>query len=79
MSKTFVGLFATVAKAEEVKLALVAQAYSASVVANGSDKNFANTDDADSTAGEGVGQKISNFFHSLTAGTKMSTATTPRA
>ena len=67
MSKTVVGLFATMAKAEEVKQAFIAEGYSASVVAsdNGSDMT---TDESDSSAGEGIGQKISNFFHGLTGG-----------
>lgn len=65
MSKTVVGLFATMAKAEEVKLALIAEDYSAKVVASGPDMT---TNESDSSTGEGIGQKISNFFHGLTGG-----------
>lgn len=63
MSKTVVGLFVTQAKAEEVKQALLAAGYSARVVANGSDSSTTNESE-----GEGIGQKISNFFHGLTGG-----------
>ena len=67
MSKTVVGLFATMAKAEEVKQALIAEGYSASIVANGSGAAMS-TADADNSVGEGIGQKMSNFFHGLTGG-----------
>ena len=66
MSKTVVGLFSSFPKAEEVKQVLIAEGYSASVVANGGRAGM--TTDADSTDGEGIGQKISNFFHGLTGG-----------
>jgi len=66
MSKTVVGLFPTVARAEAVKQALIAEGYSASVVANGS--GIGSTHDSDASTGEGIGQKISNFFHGLTGG-----------
>lgn len=67
MSKTVVGLFSTMSKAEEVKQALVAEGYSASVVSNGSGAGMTTTG-TDNTDGEGIGQKISNFFHGLTGG-----------
>jgi uncharacterized protein (TIGR02271 family) len=67
MSKTVVGLFATMSKAEEVKKALIAEGYSANVIANGSGAGYT-TDETDSSDGEGIGQKISNFFHGLTGG-----------
>ncbi len=67
MSKTVVGLFATMSKAEEVKQALIAEGYSAKVIANGSGEGYT-TDETDSSDGEGIGQKISNFFHGLTGG-----------
>ena len=67
MSKTVVGLFASMAKAEEVKQTLIAAGYSASVVASGSGSAMT-TNASDSSAGEGIGQKISNFFHGLTGG-----------
>ena len=60
--KTVVGLFSSVAQAEQVKQALIAEDYSAKVIANGS--GIA----AGETEGEGIGQKISNFFHGLTGG-----------
>lgn len=67
MSKTVVGLFATMSKAEEVKQALIAEGYSAKVIANGSGEGYA-ANETDSSNGEGIGQKISNFFHGLTGG-----------
>ncbi len=67
MSKTVVGLFSTMAKAEEVKQALTAEGYSASVIANNSGLGM-NNNESDSSAAEGIGQKISNFFHGLTGG-----------
>lgn len=67
MSKTVVGLFASMAKAEEVKVALIAEGYSARVIANGSGTGSI-AGDSDTSIGEGVGQKISNFFHGLTGG-----------
>lgn len=60
MSKTVVGLFNTTAAAEQVKQALVSSGYETgkmSIVANGEESE-----------GEGIGQKISNFFSSLTGG-----------
>lgn len=60
--KTVVGLFSSVAQAEQVKQALVAGDYSAKVIANGSGVATGETE------GEGIGQKISNFFHGLTGG-----------
>ena len=66
MSKAVVGLFPNVARAEAVKQALIAEGYSASVVANKS--SVVSIDESDTSAGEGIGQKISNFFHGLTGG-----------
>src|ERR1700712_3281956 len=67
MSKTVVGLFPTMARAEAVKEALLAEGYEARVVANGSGVGSV-TDESDTPTGEGIGQKISNFFHGLTGG-----------
>ncbi len=64
MSKTVVGLFNTTAAAEQVKQALISSGYETgkvSIVANDGE----NTSDS---AGEGIGQKISSFFSSLTGG-----------
>jgi len=63
MSKTVVGLFSSMQQAEQVKQALIAKGYSAHVVANES-----GIDTTSNASGEGVGQKISDFFHSLTGG-----------
>ena len=63
MSKTVVGLFSSMQRAEQVKQALTAEGYSANVVANDSAAGTTSTAD-----GEGIGQKVSNFFHSLTGG-----------
>ena len=63
MSKTVVGLFSSMQQAEQVKQALIAKGYNAHVVANES-----GMDTTSNTSGEGVGQKISNFFHGLTGG-----------
>jgi len=74
MSKTVVGLFSSMAEAERVKAALIAEGYtsqSVSVVANNAEDEVG-TDLATSgqtgSSSEGIGQKISNFFHSLTGG-----------
>ena len=64
MSKTVVGLFSSMSDAEQVKQLLTSKGYSAKVIAN---ESGLGTTTANST-GEGVGQKISNFFHSLTGG-----------
>ena len=60
--KTVVGLFSSMTNAEQVKQALVSEGYSAKVIANG------NGVAAEEAEGEGIGQKISNFFHGLTGG-----------
>lgn len=60
--KTVVGLFSSVAQAEQVKQALLSEGYSAKVIGNGD--GVANNE----SEGEGIGQKISNFFHGLTGG-----------
>ena len=64
MSKTVVGLFGSMSEAEQVKQMLTAKGYSGRVIANGSGVGSTATE----ASGEGVGQKISNFFHSLTGG-----------
>lgn len=64
MAKTVVGLFSSVAKAEEVKQALIAEDYvggKITVVANG-------TEGAEESGVKHVGDKISSFFKSLTGG-----------
>ena len=80
MSKTVVGLFSSVAQAEQVKKTLVADGYSAQsirVVANdegagtGTEVRTANDSgytDIGSGGGTGVGEKISGFFRNLTGG-----------
>ena len=80
MSKTVVGLFSSVAQAEQVKKTLVADGYSAQsirVVADdegteagasvrtASDSGYT---DIGSGGGTGVGEKISSFFRNLTGG-----------
>ena len=78
MSKTVVGLFSTVAQAEQVKQALVSEGFEANhikVVANdtndaigtttGTDKGYT---DIGSGGGTGIGEKISSFFSNLTGG-----------
>lgn len=64
MSKTVVGLFSSMSEAEQVKQTLAAKGYSGRVIANESGVG-STAADAD---GEGVGQKVSNFFHSLSGG-----------
>ncbi len=80
MSKTVVGLFSSIAEAEKVKAALVADGYGAQsvrVVASdegsgtsapvrtASDSGYT---DIGSGGGTGVGEKISGFFRNLTGG-----------
>lgn len=60
--KTVVGLFSSMAQAEQVKQALLSEGYSAKVIANGDGVATAEPES------EGIGQKISNFFHGLTGG-----------
>ena len=64
MSKTVVGLFSSMSEAEKVKQILAAKGYSGRVIANGSGVGSTSTD----SDGEGIGQKISNFFHGLSGG-----------
>ena len=64
MSKTVVGLFSTIAEAEKVKSALIADDYIASnitVVAN-------NTGHSEETTTEHTGGKVSHFFSNLFGG-----------
>ena len=75
MSKTIVGLFNSTAEAIKVKENLVANGYESSqisVVANDSVNDFFNADSSvpssAGTTGTGIGEKISNFFHSLSGG-----------
>ncbi len=76
MSKTVVGLFSTVAQAEQVKKSLVSNGYGAhsiSVVANDTDVSSTGTSGTgmSGTTGasnEGIGEKIGSFFRSLTGG-----------
>ena len=78
--KTVVGLFASIAQAEQVKKTLIADGYSASdirVVANdddatettgtatASDKDYT---DVGSGGGTGIGEKVSSFFRNLSGG-----------
>lgn len=64
MSKTIVGLFSSMSEANQVKQTLVAQGYSAQVIAN--ESGIGSSSVAAGT--EGIGQKISNFFHGLSGG-----------
>ena len=64
MSKTVVGLFSSMSEAEQVKQALTVQGFSGRVIANQSGGGPTSAVEE----GEGVGQKISNFFHGLTGG-----------
>ncbi len=67
MSKTIVGLFPSTAAAQEVKQILANNDYDANdikIVAAG--QNDGSTDG--STQDEGIGEKISNFFHGLSGG-----------
>ena len=67
MSKTIVGLFPSTAAAQEVKQILSNNDYDANdikIVA--ADQNDVRTDG--STQDEGIGEKISNFFHGLSGG-----------
>ncbi len=80
MSKTVVGLFSSVAQAEQVKKTLVADGYEAQnirVVANDEDSTTSGSvatasesgyTDIGSGGGTGVGEKISGFFRNLTGG-----------
>ena len=70
MSKTVVGLFSTVAEAEQVKQSLTTQGYDhVTVVANDAGEDLEATTTADGAGGKtGIGEKISNFFHGLTGG-----------
>ncbi len=65
MSKTIVGLFPSTAAAQEVKQILTTNDYDSSdikIVA--ADSN----DISSNESGEGIGEKISNFFHGLSGG-----------
>lgn len=79
MSKTVVGLFESVAKAEQVKKTLVADGFDAQsirVVANDEETSTTSSStvadkgytDIGSGGGTGVGEKISSFFRNLTGG-----------
>ena len=80
MSKTVVGLFASVSQAEQVKKTLVADGYSAQsirVVASDDESGTGDSlrkasdsgyTDIGSGGGTGVGEKISSFFRNLTGG-----------
>jgi len=79
MSKTVVGLFSTMAQANQVKQAMVAEGYESkhiTVVANDGDEtssagataNEKGYTDIGSGGGTGVGEKISSFFRSLAGG-----------
>lgn len=81
MSKTVVGLFSSMAEAEQVKKTLLSQGFTSqnvNVMANDSQGGTGVSDydkttqatgyDKTQSTGEGMGQKISNFFHGLTGG-----------
>ncbi len=72
MSKTVVGLFSSMAQAEQIKTSLLSQGYASeniNVMANssGTGTDLAGSGQTESS-GEGIGQKISNFFHGLSGG-----------
>ena len=80
MSKTVVGLFSSIAQAEQVKKTLVADGYQAQnirVVANDEESSTTGSvatasdsgyTDIGSGGGTGVGEKIGSFFRNLTGG-----------
>ena len=82
MSKTVVGLFSSFADANKMKSALVSEGFDSSsitVVANDeADADYSSSASSSSmgtsassgasSSNEGIGQKISNFFHGLTGG-----------
>lgn len=75
MSKTIVGLFSSMEDAHRIQESLLEQGYSASnvkVMANDEMAGDRGTGtglvDETKEVGEGIGQKISNFFHGLTGG-----------
>ncbi len=78
MSKTIVGLFPSTAAAQEVKQILITNDYDANdikIVAADSNDMSSSSNDMSSNAsagtsgtGEGIGEKISNFFHGLSGG-----------
>ena len=79
MAKTVVGLFGTMAQANQVKQALLTEGYNSDEVkvlssdqetnlsgsATANDKNYT---DIGSGGGTGIGEKVSNFFRSLSGG-----------
>ncbi len=70
MSKTIVGLFKNTAAAQEVKQILTNNGYNASdvkIVATDSDDYSTGYEGSDKSD-EGIGNKISNFFHGLSGG-----------
>ncbi len=69
MAKTVVGLFSTLAQAEQVKQALASQGYEkATVVANTTEETSHTDTTGSEYSGKGVGGKISHFFSSLSGG-----------
>ena len=69
MAKTVVGLFSTLAQAEQVKQALAGEGYQkATVVANTTEETTHTDTTGSEYSGKGVGGKISHFFSSLTGG-----------
>ncbi len=64
MSKTIVGLFSSMSEAEQVKQTLATKGFYGRVIANESGIGSTATDEG----AEGIGQKISNFFHGLSGG-----------
>ena len=72
MSKTVIGLFSSMAQAEQVKKKILSTGYTSqnvNLMANDSSTGTGHVgSDQDGSTGEGIGQKISNFFHGLTGG-----------
>ena len=69
MSKTVVGLFSTIAQAQQVKQALSSQGYEANVISN--DDGLSNTGASSSTVkstAEGIGERVGSFFRNLAGG-----------
>lgn len=71
MSKTVVGLFSTMAQAQQVKQQLLSNGYEPSnvrVVASSEANTTSSTTSSATGTGAGIGEKISNYFRELTGG-----------
>ena len=72
MSKTVVGLFSSMAQATQIRTTLLGQGYASEAVTVMANSTGTETDRTSSgqtqSTNEGIGQKISSFFHGLTGG-----------